>query len=556
MLGLILNSEALGVRRLSPREFEVDGGPAGDQATPQIVRVPFGVRISSKTHRIVRKRREGGDAVIAEPKSNGHEIQISPLPQRTVTVRPPGLVRGANVQLTVATTDMELLQAQEVVARSHYLHAPHRGIFIIARFENPEDQARLRELAAQPDSAQGGNEVLDAWSSAWTDVPGRAVGVAVLDRLMHGNPLLRREIAVQVGLQHWWDAVVAAPVKGLRSRIVHRLGLAWCSRFAIDAPYRNLGLGAHLAEFAQTVAKALMRPEPRFLEVITTVPRPDHARAESADAKRDSDFLKTAGYTLVGEMQRSKALLTMDPTDGIRRPQPGVGRYYFAKLNNGSKNRTADRLFVPLSGEPYAWFESGEKKWELRRNSRQFTGEHVRPGRAVELRYGYGTSKPPLWGTIGRVKHVPSIEAALDVVPYKDVIPTAASCAEAIAIAKEILGEGSSSGYTMFEVVTEKKIMLDPSYLSALYTGTKRTTIRLGRRDFEPGPALIDAGGIVEPVIIEGISMKRIGELTEEEAASDGFETKRDLMKALRKHYGEVGPEEEVTILSFSLANE
>lgn len=101
-----------------------------------------------------------------------------------------------------------------------------------------------------------------------------------------------------------------------------------------------------------------------------------------------------------------------------------------------------DRIFVPLSREPYAWFESGEKVWELRKYGRQFTEKHIYPGRRVELRRGYSDASRTLWGTIERVEKAVGIEDFFDKVPYSRVIPVAKSRADAAMMAKEILGIG------------------------------------------------------------------------------------------------------------------
>jgi hypothetical protein len=101
-----------------------------------------------------------------------------------------------------------------------------------------------------------------------------------------------------------------------------------------------------------------------------------------------------------------------------------------------------DRIFVALSREPYAWFESGEKVWELRKYGRQFTEKHIYPGRRVELRRGYSDASRTLWGTIQRVEKAVGIEDFFDKVPYSDVIPVAKNRADAAMMAKEILGIG------------------------------------------------------------------------------------------------------------------
>jgi hypothetical protein len=100
-----------------------------------------------------------------------------------------------------------------------------------------------------------------------------------------------------------------------------------------------------------------------------------------------------------------------------------------------------DRLFVPLAEQPFRWFESGLKTWELRKLARSFTEKHVRIGRPVELRRGYNTPDSR-WGIITDVKLAPSIAAFFDLVPFEHVIcdPAVTSKSTAIAQAAAILG--------------------------------------------------------------------------------------------------------------------
>lgn len=99
------------------------------------------------------------------------------------------------------------------------------------------------------------------------------------------------------------------------------------------------------------------------------------------------------------------------------------------------------RLFVPLAGQPFEWFSSGRKRWELRKYGRQYTEKHLVAGRRVELRRGYSTGHS-LWGTLARTERAESIARFFDVVPYSLVVPGAASLAEAIEVAHGILGTG------------------------------------------------------------------------------------------------------------------
>jgi len=125
-----------------------------------------------------------------------------------------------------------------------------------------------------------------------------------------------------------------------------------------------------------------------------------------------------------------------------------------ASTKTGSERNGPDRVFVPLSAEPYSWFESGKKTWELRKAQRQFTETHLRTGRYVELRRGYSDARTALWGQISDVIRARSVEEFFLTVPHSAVIPAARSVQEAIQIAKEILNLGSQSNMDVigFEV--------------------------------------------------------------------------------------------------------
>jgi hypothetical protein len=98
-----------------------------------------------------------------------------------------------------------------------------------------------------------------------------------------------------------------------------------------------------------------------------------------------------------------------------------------------------DRLFVPLATDPYRWFESGVKQWEVRRMTGSFSLEHVRLGRLVELRRGYSTPDS-IWGHVAGIVVAESLADLYRKVPYLQVTPLAASLDEALAVASKILG--------------------------------------------------------------------------------------------------------------------
>ncbi len=101
--------------------------------------------------------------------------------------------------------------------------------------------------------------------------------------------------------------------------------------------------------------------------------------------------------------------------------------------------RSSDRLFVPLSSDPFAWFRSGKKTWELRKRGRQYTCSNVWRGRDVELRRGYTNAESALWGEIIDVIEADSIEAFFKCVHWQTVLPESSSLDAAIADARRIL---------------------------------------------------------------------------------------------------------------------
>ncbi len=109
------------------------------------------------------------------------------------------------------------------------------------------------------------------------------------------------------------------------------------------------------------------------------------------------------------------------------------------------------RLFVPLASEPFDWFADGSKRWELRRYGRQYTEKHLRVGRRVELRRGYGHGRS-LWGVITRVHRAPSLEDFLRTVDYREVLPTAESMDAARQRASEILRTSGTDAVIGFEI--------------------------------------------------------------------------------------------------------
>lgn len=112
----------------------------------------------------------------------------------------------------------------------------------------------------------------------------------------------------------------------------------------------------------------------------------------------------------------------------------------------------SDRLFVPLASQPFEWFVSGEKHWELRRYGRQWTDKHVYHGRKVELRKGY--SGESLWGTIEDTVAATGLNAMFAKVPFYRIAPGCQSASDAVDVCKSILhlADGDAPRLLAFKV--------------------------------------------------------------------------------------------------------
>ncbi|MHC1579948.1 MAG: ASCH domain-containing protein [Candidatus Alkanophagales archaeon] len=99
-----------------------------------------------------------------------------------------------------------------------------------------------------------------------------------------------------------------------------------------------------------------------------------------------------------------------------------------------------------------------------------------------------------------------------------------------------------------------KHLHFDGRYKSKLHSGRKLCTIRLLRREkYEPGQlVMIHCGGeYVGKARITAVSVKRVCELTQEDAEKDGFGSRDELIKALSRHYGGIRPSDGVAIIEF-----
>jgi len=101
----------------------------------------------------------------------------------------------------------------------------------------------------------------------------------------------------------------------------------------------------------------------------------------------------------------------------------------------------------------------------------------------------------------------------------------------------------------------QKRINFDSEYVEAIIEGKKITTIRKGIKRYP-------VGRIVELTVdnkpfakarVDKVVVKRVRELTDEDAKKDGFDSREELIEALKRIYGSIKDSEFVTIVHFTL---
>jgi len=98
-----------------------------------------------------------------------------------------------------------------------------------------------------------------------------------------------------------------------------------------------------------------------------------------------------------------------------------------------------------------------------------------------------------------------------------------------------------------------KKIHFAKEYKEKILKGKKVSTIRLGKRKYSIGEVveLIVENKTFAKAKIKNVEYLTLKELSEEDARKDGFESKRKLLKALKKHYPKIKENSVVTRIEF-----
>ncbi|MCD6502711.1 MAG: hypothetical protein DRN30_00430 [Thermoplasmata archaeon] len=101
-----------------------------------------------------------------------------------------------------------------------------------------------------------------------------------------------------------------------------------------------------------------------------------------------------------------------------------------------------------------------------------------------------------------------------------------------------------------------KKLKFDAKYLSKILSGSKTTTLRLGKKEeYSPGDIVevYVGNNFIGLAKIKNIKYLKWNELTDDEIKRDGFISKEDLKKDLVQYYGEFPEDAEFTLIEFEL---
>ncbi|MHA1722991.1 MAG: ASCH domain-containing protein [Candidatus Baldrarchaeia archaeon] len=100
-----------------------------------------------------------------------------------------------------------------------------------------------------------------------------------------------------------------------------------------------------------------------------------------------------------------------------------------------------------------------------------------------------------------------------------------------------------------------KHLFFDGRYADKILKEEKTSTIRVGKYSIKRGRSFyIHARGhVLGKAVVTNVKIKSLKELTDEDAKRDGFKNKKELLKALKKHYGKLDKDTPVTIIEFKM---
>ncbi len=99
-----------------------------------------------------------------------------------------------------------------------------------------------------------------------------------------------------------------------------------------------------------------------------------------------------------------------------------------------------------------------------------------------------------------------------------------------------------------------RHLMVKGEYIDLILSGKKKATIRLGLVKPKYNEMILHGGGRpIAKIKVTNVRYKRVKELDERDAKIDGFKSVDDLLRHLKKAYGDVKPDDIVTIIEFDV---
>lgn len=219
----------------------------------------------------------------------------------------------------MAADDSTFMEARQLLERSHPRRSPPSGIYLLCSFSDAAEQNAVLAQERRNRNHQ------DPWSPVWRSKPGPVVGCLVFSRLFHGEPTGREEVMDDASIDTSFRNVAT------RKDMVDRLGVAWISRIAVDAPYRNCGIGTAMLEEARQISQERLPWPTSYLEVIRTVTKKNIDEISMSDTT--DDFITLAGYRRASHISRGRPERLLNE-DGSRNPrtEPRWQLYYWCRL--------------------------------------------------------------------------------------------------------------------------------------------------------------------------------------------------------------------------------
>ncbi len=100
-----------------------------------------------------------------------------------------------------------------------------------------------------------------------------------------------------------------------------------------------------------------------------------------------------------------------------------------------------------------------------------------------------------------------------------------------------------------------ERINFDSEFVDRIINGEKITTVRRGIKSYPVGRIveLTANGQRFALAKVKKVVVKRVRELTDEDAVRDGFKSREELISALKRIYGDIRDDEFVTVVHFEV---